>query len=369
MIRVACLTPPGTGAIATIAVHGVGAWDLMRKLFRPAGKKPLPDVPIPGSTTFGRIGDREADEVVLVAKSESEVELNCHGGRQVVLWLLLFLERHGCERCHWASLSFHEARQQLALAKTLRTAEILLDQLGGALSESWEKVEAGDVAELNELARWTKFGRHLVEPWRVVIAGAPNVGKSSLVNALAGYARCVVAPIPGTTRDLVTTTLALDGWPIELIDTAGLRESGDVLEREGISRTQNVLAKADLCVWVFDGSEPLDRGSSEPKASATVLHWIRGLNPMTVADAFGSDGKIIIVRNKIDLSSDCPSDAIPVSAETKVGIDVLSAAIVAKLIPEVPEPGVAVPFNDVWCDRVVQRHRATTSSDGTGSSG
>jgi tRNA modification GTPase len=71
------------------------------------------------------------------------------------------------------------------------------------------------------------LGRHLTRPWRVVVAGAPNVGKSSLINALAGFTRTVVTAVPGTTRDVVATAAAIDGWPVELIDTAGLRLTGD----------------------------------------------------------------------------------------------------------------------------------------------
>ena len=92
-------------------------------------------------------------------------------------------------------------------------------------------MSAGRVERLRELV---PVAEHLDRPWRVVIAGAPNVGKSSLVNALAGFARSLVSPTAGTTRDVVTTRIALDGWPIELCDTAGQRESADAVESAGI---------------------------------------------------------------------------------------------------------------------------------------
>src|SRR5207253_6863855 len=88
---------------------------------------------------------------------------------------------------------------------------------------------AGAGRILARLLQTQTMGRHLVAPFRVVIAGAPNVGKSSLVNALAGFTRSVVSEIPGTTRDVVTTRIAVDGWPVELIDTAGLHAGSDAL--------------------------------------------------------------------------------------------------------------------------------------------
>ena len=103
-------------------------------------------------------------------------------------------------------------------------------------------------------SQFAGLGRHLTRPWQVVIAGAPNVGKSSLANALAGYQRAVVSEIPGTTRDLVTTEIALEGWPVELIDTAGLREPGEDLESQGIERALTAAGSADVCLWVLDSS-------------------------------------------------------------------------------------------------------------------
>jgi tRNA modification GTPase len=146
-----------------------------------------------------------------------------------------------------------------------------------------------------------------------VVVGPVNAGKSSLVNALAGHARSIVSPEPGTTRDLVTTRVVLGGWEVDLVDTAGLRgesdESGPV-ERAGIARAEAAVIDADLVLRVC----PADAG------------------PLPVPTS-----EEISVVSKIDLAPSArgwPADAVPTSAATGTGIADLVAAIVARLVPE-----------------------------------
>ena len=141
----------------------------------------------------------------------------------------------------------------LTRAPTLRTAEILLEQTQGALdrelSRLIEEIRGPHHLALEHLDRLIAHGQvgvRLTTGWRVVIAGRPNVGKSRLLNALAGYQRAIVDPTPGTTRDLVTALTAFDGWPVELVDTAGMRETDDAIERSGIDRTLRQTETADL---------------------------------------------------------------------------------------------------------------------------
>ena len=224
-----------------------------------------------------------------------------------------------------------EAACALAQARTTRTAALLLDQHHGALGQALASVlaalESGDVQAaiqgLQAIGRHRRLGLHLTQPWRVVVAGAPNVGKSSLVNALAGYQRSVVSPAPGTTRDLVTTVIALDGWPIELIDTAGLRQGLDSIEREGIEQARRSIVGADLCLWILDASQP----AVWPAAEQAGMQ---------------------IVVNKIDLPPAWDWRQVPdglfVSAKVGTGLEALGQAIAHGLVAEVPLPGAALPF-------------------------
>ncbi|HEX3313792.1 MAG TPA: GTPase, partial [Gemmataceae bacterium] len=175
-------------------------------------------------------------------------------------------------------------------------------------------MSAGRSERLRELV---PVAVHLDRPWRVVIAGVPNVGKSSLVNALAGFARSIVSPTAGTTRDVVTTRTALDGWPIELCDTAGQRTSTHTVESAGIERARAAAAAADCLVWVLDGST-------------------------TFVEPGRAD---LVVVNKVDLPAAWHVGAamLPVSAATGHGLDVLTRAIVDHLVPHPPEAGEAVP--------------------------
>ena len=339
---VACLTPAGTGPIATLAVRGPNAWPAVREIFRTVSNRPLPeDALAAGSVWIGRCGDSGlADEVVLTARQvepQPWLEIHCHGGPQVVAWLIETLQRHATA-CSWEEFlritdrpRKAAALEHLARTATARTAAILLDQAHGALERAIESIRNSHAARrlhdaqhgVDELLRYAPVGGHLVVPWRVVVAGAPNVGKSSLVNALVGFQRSVVAPIPGTTRDIVSTASAFDGWPVELSDTAGIRADAGELEHAGIDLARNALESADLCIWVVD-------------AAAVEPVW-----PARTERA------MIAVINKCDLPSPWMTNAnreLRVSALTSEGLGALSGLIARTLVPDPPPAGVAVLF-------------------------
>jgi tRNA modification GTPase len=354
---VACLTPPGQGAIATLGLHGPAAWDALRALFRSRAGKPLPDAASPGQFWLGRCGVDVADEVVLAVR-DSRYELHSHGGHAVVQMLLDLFAAHGLHVCFWQEFMRHtdpgraDATIALAHASTERTATILLDQYHGAFAAAASSVMAaldqGDIRSAKEivagLARCTQLGRHLTEPFRVVVAGLPNVGKSSLVNALAGYQRSVVAPMPGTTRDVVTVRLAVDGWPIELADTAGLRAEAGALEALGIEQAREAAAQADLCLWVLDAT------ARPPGPVETARPLIKVINKMDLPLAW-------------DL--DVAPDAVRVSAVTGAGLADLCSAMSHRLVPEPLSPGAAVPFTPRLCKLVEEADRKLTVGDVT----
>jgi tRNA modification GTPase len=346
---IACLTPPGQGAIATLGLYGPDAWDAARQFFLSRKGGELPATPRPGQFWLGRFGDEMHDEVVLAVKRvepSSALELHSHGGREVVRYLHDLFVSRGLRPCSWQDflrLASADALQTAAAAAlveapTARTAAILLDQYHGAFGRAWHTIEthlehrdrsaARGIAE--GLARFAPLGRHLTTPWRVVIAGAPNVGKSSLLNALAGYQRSIVAATPGTTRDLVTVRLALDGWPVEFVDTAGLRDATEALEGQGIEQARATAAEADLCLWVLDASVP----PVWPERGAPRVRLV--VNKTDLPPAWDLD--------KVD--------AVRVSAQTGAGLAGLCDAVSRWLVPEAPSPGTAVPFTPDLCDDV-----------------
>jgi tRNA modification GTPase len=330
---VSLLTAPGTGAIATVQVRGPRAWELIRQLFTPAGK-PLPEAPELNRFWFGTLG---SDEVVLAVTAPDAIEVHCHGGRRVVRWVIEQFLSHGCVEATRTPLPKGAGFESLQRAPTLRTASIILDQLNGAFANEVQRILAlleteprGAALALQRLAELgNTVGRHLIEPWKVVVAGAPNVGKSSLVNALAGYQRSVVSEVAGTTRDAVSARTALEGWPIELIDTAGLRDA-EGLEAEGIERAETEAAGADLVLWVMDGTAPklVRPGDSIPRSALLVV--------INKSDAMSGWGPDPAARDAWGL--------LLVSALTGEGVPGVVDEIVRRLLPTPPTPGSAVPF-------------------------
>jgi tRNA modification GTPase len=329
------LTGDGRGAITVIHTRGRSALETVDLAFRPFVGRPLKSSP-PGSPRFGVFGPDLGEDVVVVRLEGDppEVEIHCHGG--------IASTRRACEILKASGFMLVDPRDDprisaaedaLASATTLRTAQILQDQVDGA----WDR-ESEDIRSLfalggsqllprvDELLVRSTVGLRLITGWRVVMAGRPNVGKSRLMNALAGYDRSVVSPFAGTTRDIVTCRISVDGWPIEIADTAGLRRGSSELESSGIALARERVASSDLVLVVLDRSSPLEG------------------EDLALIDAHP---EALVVANKLDLEPAWDIGAIiaqPLSAATGEGLDEFLAAMSRRLVPQVPPVDSAVPF-------------------------
>ena len=331
-------TPPGRGGIGIVRLSGPHALAIARQLIRirqplEHARARLADIPDPETGTT-------IDEAIVTCfvrphsyTGEDLVEIAAHGSPVVLEMLVRMALRAGArlarpgeftERAFLAGrldLTQAEAVRDLIEAQTLYQARVAAEQMGGALSRrvqpAKEKLveliallEAGiDFAEddisvaptaeivarmdtiaagLAQLARSFDYGRMVHQGLRLAIVGRPNVGKSSLFNRLLERERAIVTAMPGTTRDVVSERLSLDGIPVELVDTAGLRETQDEAEAIGVRKAREVLADADLVLVVIDASAGL---RDDERALIDSLAGRRAF----------------VVRNKCDLASAEPA--------------------------------------------------------------
>ena len=366
----AIATPPGEGGIAVIRISGPDAIGCASRVFR-AGRGPA-ETPaalthVPSHTVhYGHVvrEGRVVDEVLATVlrrprtfTREDTVEISCHGGPRVsrmVLDAVLASGARMAEPGEFTQRAFLNGRMDLTQAeavadlihaRTRRAVAAAAEQLAGGLSRRIEPlrdelmrvlahVEAyidfpeEDIqpetgaqllsrlvaieASLEALLRTAAEGRVLRQGLRTVIVGRPNAGKSSLLNRLLDLDRAIVSAIPGTTRDTLEEVVELRGIPVVLVDTAGLREAGDVLEAEGIRRSRAALESADLLLLVLDGSEPL---SGEDLSLLSETSQVRR----------------VVIANKSDLPRQAgfPAGVDPVwlSCRTGAGVEALEAAI------------------------------------------
>ena len=186
--------------------------------------------------------------------------------------------------------------------------EIAIARISSNLSELVEKID--------RLAETFRSGKLLKDGLKVTLAGRPNVGKSSVFNSLLLSERAIVTDIPGTTRDSLSEMISLEGVPVLLVDTAGLRDTTDKVEHLGVERTRRAIADADLTVVILDGSEPLTPEDAQVLAEVSGLPHLIALNKADL-ESFGVNGSI----------KEMPVPVISVSARTGAGLGDLRAAI------------------------------------------
>lgn len=386
----AIATARGEGGVAIIRISGPRSFEIADAVFVCAA--PPPSQRDGGTFVFGHVVDADGtklDEALLLIMRaphsytrEDTVEIQGHGGPVVsrrILQRVFSAGARAAEPGEFTKRAFLNGRLDLTQAEAVldlirarsdRAAAAAMDQLSGALSRrvdalydrllrSAAHVEAAldfsdqeipenvldpvadelrvTVADLADLLNtWTE-GHLLRDGATVAIVGKPNVGKSTLLNALLGRPRAIVSSQPGTTRDTIEETVIIGGYPIVLVDTAGLRETDCDIEQEGIRRTRQRVASADLCLYVVDASSGPD-----PDDLLAISQL--------------PEEKIIVVANKSDISrgenifaSACIK-GISVSSLRGFGLDDLRAEIVRKL-----DSGPHHPFQHA---AISERHRA-----------
>ena len=341
----AIATPFGEGGIGIIRISGEEAERILEEVFVPHGR--ASDDKESRRLMYGHIVDpadgSTIDEVLAVFMKgphtytgEDVAEIDCHGGIVPLRKTLELVYEHGAipaERGEFTKRAFLNGRIDLSQAEAVidlirakadKTFDVAMDQLEGKLSREIRKIRAdlmdllveltvnidypdedievityGALTEglrktgkaVDRLLASSNTGRLISEGIRVAIIGKPNVGKSSLMNALLRESRAIVTDIPGTTRDTIEESLSIDGVPVVLTDTAGIRETSDKIETIGIERSKASVGSADLVLFMIDGSRDLDE---EDRFIAGHLE----------------ENKTVVVINKTDLDQKVSAEEI-----------------------------------------------------------
>lgn len=355
-------TPYGRGGIAVIRVSGDKAVEITSKIFK--SKMPLEQA-ASHTVTFGRIvdGENTVDQALVTIfrgpnsfTGEDVCEISCHGGMVIVNKITDILIENGCEMAQPGeftkrafmngkmSLTEAEAVKDVIDARTDGALWAAVNRLEGGITrpicdmrerllrllaaiqvasdfpeEDVEDFSGGDLSaelreiyeDLEKLKNSARRGEALREGVSCAICGLPNTGKSSLLNALFEREKAIVTDIAGTTRDVVEAWIDIEGVPVRLGDTAGIRESGDRVEKLGVEKSLDYIRQADICLFVTEAGRPLNADEEEILASIRC--------------------PVIKIANKIDLNNDIREDYIGISAKENIGIEKIRAGIVNSL--------------------------------------
>ena len=358
-------TASGEGGIAIVRVSGEGCEHILGRVFRAKNGKPLENRRL----TFGYVIDGETiiDEAMAVMMRapfsytrEDVAEIHCHGSDALVRRILLLLLRAGARMAkpgEFTCRAFLNGRIDLtqaeavmrmiragsdrAMGAAIRQMEggvsafvrAAREEITGLLAELAAAIDFPDEVEETQTAQQVlnrcgeirnkllascdpRAGRIEDEGLRVVLGGRPNAGKSSLLNALIGGERAIVTDIPGTTRDTLSESIQIDGLRVILTDTAGLRETGDAVERIGVARAKKALDEADVRVLVLDGSCPIEKEDMDA---------LLGLAPHIVVL---SKGDLAAVVSPAEAEAAFPGAAVmTVCAPKGEGLDALKRAM------------------------------------------
>ncbi|MGI6212162.1 MAG: tRNA uridine-5-carboxymethylaminomethyl(34) synthesis GTPase MnmE [Anaerovoracaceae bacterium] len=378
----AIATPFGEGGIGVIRISGEDSLSVLQRVFRPAsGSTEF----TPRKMVYGKVVDPEdgsiLDEAMAVYlkapasyTGEDSAEIDCHGSMVSLRRILSLLLRSGAriaDRGEFTKRAFlngkmdlsqAEAVMDLVSAKTDKTFDVAMDQLEGKFSAEIREIRSGlmdtlvditvnidypdeDIEELtyqklgeslkvaekkvSSLLSGANTGKIIRDGLHIAIIGKPNVGKSSLMNELLRESRAIVTDIPGTTRDTVEDTMSIDGIPVILTDTAGIRETEDKIEKVGIERSRKSFNEADMAIFVCDRSMPL---------SEEDLDILEHLRP----------GKDLVLLNKSDLGLETEKEEI----ERRVpGIRIIETSMTTGEFAGVPEIEQAI-LDVVYADGI-----------------
>lgn len=356
----AIATPPGEGGVGVVRISGPDVWPIADAIFRPSGGA-VPSGREHGTFAYGKVTEADGKEIdnglCLVFRApksftgEDTVEIQGHGGAVNMRRILRRALDAGARMAQAGEFSKRaflngkmdliqaEAVADLIHAKSERAAAAAVEQMEGALSRRFDTVYDGllsiaaDIeatldfveeelpeetlpalanrldSELKDLdsllATWDE-GRLLREGARVVILGRPNAGKSTLLNLLLGFERAIVSSVEGTTRDLIEEGFSLDGIPLRIIDTAGLRETECEVEQEGIRRARASFEEAHLPLYIIDASVPLH--------AENLTHFEKLNRENTV-----------VILNKVD---QCPNGVPAETMRVLEGFSVIEASLI-----------------------------------------
>ncbi len=379
-------TPVGEGGIGIVRLSGVDAVRVVDSVFRSSRGGSLQDV-ASHTLQYGRIvqGGNSVDEVLVAVMRaprtytrEDIVEINCHGGivaTRAVLDLVLASGARLADRGEFTKRAYLNGRISLDQAKAVldivraRTRlglEAAVDRLGGRFTQAMQELRRSVLSVLAELEVQLDYpdlevefdaiaprieacaahvkemldrssaGRLIREGLTVVIVGRPNVGKSTLLNALLSEERAIVTPVPGTTRDTIEEHASLEGVPIRWVDTAGLREAEHPVEKEGVRRTRVAMERADLWLLMVDTSEPITADDAQLMESIGEVPVILVLSKADLPDQWGEipDGRWVAT--------------VRLSAMTGQGMDELRQALLDALLSGQLPTRNAVLLLDTW---------------------